>query len=127
MTKCGRDQGPGETNGWTILLRKKLVPLGWVRPAGEGLFEWSRSFRDLLFEMADFLRLEELPPEDAAAEFVLKESGSRLLKDFSLPEIATLFKKAQEFGLDARLRDSVRSPKPPAALRSLHEQARGRE
>ncbi|MDX2081678.1 MAG: hypothetical protein SFU53_12920 [Terrimicrobiaceae bacterium] len=122
QSECAEESS--ESDRWTSLLREKLVPMGWVIPAGDGLFEWTRAFRDLLFEIAEFLRTDDRAPAECIQDFILTESGSRLLKDLTVSEIASLMCKARDFGLDARVRDSVRSPRPPAPLRHLHGNAR---
>ena len=37
------------------LVRDKLIPLRLLIPAGPGTHEWSREYRDLIFEMALFV------------------------------------------------------------------------
>jgi hypothetical protein len=36
---------------WMSLVRSKLVPLKLLIPVGQGIHEWSRTYRDMVFEM----------------------------------------------------------------------------
>jgi len=84
---------------WTVLVRDKLVPLRLLMPVTEGVHEWSPVFRDLLFDMADFLeRHRALDLQKLAQEF-RREHPRELLRSISEKELALLLLKARDYDL----------------------------
>lgn len=86
---------------WANFVRSKLVPFHYVTPVGADLQEWSREYRDMLFEMAEFLQSREaVVSRDLAREFLI-DSHSPGLGDFSLEDIQMLLTKVREYRLAA--------------------------
>ena len=95
------EREPGQIDRWywSNFVSRKLVPFHYVIPVGADLQEWSREYRDLLFEMAAFLDARgSLVTRDLAREF-LKGSDAPALEDFSLEDIQLLLAKARDYHL----------------------------
>ena len=88
-----------DVDKWKILLRRKLIPSRLVIPLTPGLQEWSRAYRDLLFEMADFIREESAHLGAEVADRFRARSRNSLLRQFTNEEILVLLTKVQAYGL----------------------------
>ena len=92
-------------------MREKLIPLGLLIPAGPGIQEWQREYRDLVFAMVEFAKGREGDEQEHAADFILARRHSGLLKLFTFEEICILLRKATSYQLDQpRLLRDVRQP-----------------
>jgi hypothetical protein len=85
---------------WRRLVRNKLVPLKLLIPVGHAIHEWSRTYRDLIFEMAAFVARSEgeVTPE-LIRKFVRGRPRSDIVSTFSESEIGLLMKKSVEYRL----------------------------
>ena len=85
------------------LVRSKLVPLKLLIPVGHGIYEWSRTYRDMVFEMAHFMARYggEVTPE-LIGEFMGRRAKNDIVASFSESEIGLLMTKSVEFNLPIR-------------------------
>jgi hypothetical protein len=85
---------------WLKLVRERLVPLKLLTPAGPGTHEWSRTYRDLIFEMAVFVDRQggEITSQ-LVRKFMASRPANDLVASFSAREIGLLMKKAVEYDL----------------------------
>jgi hypothetical protein len=85
---------------WIRLVRSKLVPLKFLIPIGPGLHEWSRRYRDMIFEMALFMARcgGEVTPE-VIRTFIGKRPRNDVIASFSESEIGVLMRKSVEYNL----------------------------
>ena len=85
---------------WMRLVRSKLIPLKLLIPVGQSTHEWSRSYRDMIFEMAIFMARHG---EGATPELIRKFIGRRprndIVASFSESEIGVLMRKSVEYKL----------------------------
>ena len=85
---------------WTRLVRSKLVPLKLLIPVGQGTHEWSRTYRDMIFEMATFMACyrSEVTSE-LVRKFVGQPPKNDIVASFSASEIEQLMRKSVEYNL----------------------------
>ena len=85
---------------WRRLVRNKLVPLQLLMPVGQAIHEWSRTYRDLIFEMAAFVARSggEVTP-DLIRRFIGRRPKNDIVSSFSESEIGLLMEKSVEFDL----------------------------
>jgi hypothetical protein len=85
---------------WLKLVRERLVPLKLLTPAGPGTHEWSRTYRDLIFEMAVFVDRQggEITSQ-LVRKFMAYRPANDLVASFSAREIGLLMRKAVEYDL----------------------------
>jgi len=85
---------------WTRLVRSKLVPLKLLIPVGQGTHEWSRTYRDMIFEMATFMACYggEVTPE-LVRKFIDRRPKNDIVASFSASEIEQLMRKSVEYNL----------------------------
>jgi hypothetical protein len=85
---------------WVRLVRSKLVPLKLLIPIEENTHEWSRGYRDLIFEMALFIARHGggVTPE-LSRKFISGRPRNNIVASFSESEIALLMKKSLEYNL----------------------------
>ncbi len=85
---------------WTKLVRNKLIPLKLLMLAGQGTHEWSRPYRDMIFEMALFM---DLHGGEVTTELIRKFIGQRprndIVASFTESEIGLLMRKSLEYNL----------------------------
>jgi hypothetical protein len=89
-----------EPRNWMRLVREKLIPLRLLIPARPGTHEWSKTYRNLIFEMALFVDRHggEVTP-DLARKFAVRTQKSELLASFSESELMLLMRKSLEYDL----------------------------
>ena len=88
---------------WMRLVKDKLIPLRLLIPAGPETHEWSRTYRNLIFEMASFVeRHGGQVTLDLARTFVRRTPRVEILANFSEAEITLLMAKSIEYGLPVR-------------------------
>jgi hypothetical protein len=85
---------------WMRLVRNKLVPLKLLIPVGQGTHEWSRTYRDMIFEMALLITRYggEVTPE-LIRKFMRRPSRNDIAASFSEFEIGLLMRKSVEYNL----------------------------
>jgi hypothetical protein len=85
------------------LVRDKLCPLRLLTPAGPGTHEWSRTYRDLIFEMAFFVDRHggEVTPH-LVRKFIDRRPQNDIVESFSETEVGLLMRKAVEYDLPIR-------------------------
>lgn len=84
---------------WANLVRNKLVPAHLLIPTGVGIHEWSRAYRNLLFDMARFAHAHGgVATEDLARAF-RRSQDREALRGFSESEVCLLMAKSLEYGL----------------------------
>ena len=84
---------------WAKLVNSKLVPGKLLIPAGMGIHEWSRAYRNLIFEMAEYVNQNGgMASPDLAKRFA-KGHESEILRQFSEAEIYLLMAKSLEYEL----------------------------
>ncbi len=85
---------------WIRLVRTKLVPLKLLIPVGQSIHEWSRTYRDMIFEMAFFMARHGggVTPE-MIRKFVIRRPRNDLVASFSESEIGLLMRKSVEYNL----------------------------
>ena len=96
------------------LVRIKLLPLKLLMLAGQGIHEWSRTYRDMIFEMALFMDRSggEVTPE-LIRQFISRRPRNDIVASFSESEIGLLMKKSVEYNLPIhRFRRPTRSLEP---------------
>jgi hypothetical protein len=82
------------------LVRDKLIPLRLLIPAGPATHEWSREYRDLIFEMAFFVEGNGGEVTlNLVRKFVNRRPKNDILERFSEPEVSLLMKKSVEYDL----------------------------
>lgn len=82
---------------WLKLVKSKLVPGKLLIPAGMGVHEWSRAYRSLIFEMAEYVnRRGGVATLELAREFIETHDGE-ILHQFSEAEIYLLMAKSMEY------------------------------
>jgi hypothetical protein len=88
---------------WISLVRSKLVPLKLLIPVGQGIHEWSRTYRDMVFEMALFVAHYggDVTPE-LIGKFMGRRAKNDIVASFSESEIGLLMRKSVEFNLPVR-------------------------
>jgi hypothetical protein len=89
-----------ESQTWMKLVEEKLVPLRLLIPARPGTHEWSKAYRNLIFEMALFVHMQggEVTP-DLARQFAGRTRKPELLEGFSESEVVLLMRKSVEYDL----------------------------
>ncbi len=86
-------------SNWLRLVKSKLVPGKLLIPAGMGIHEWSRAYRNLIFAMAEFVNLNGgVASLDLARRFT-KTHNCEILHQFSEAEIYLLMAKSMEYEL----------------------------
>ena len=85
---------------WMRLVHSKLIPLRLLIPIGPGIHEWSRTYRDLIFEMAFFMGRSggEVTPEEVQ-KFIGRRPKNDIVTIFSESEIGVLMRKSVEYNL----------------------------
>ena len=85
---------------WMRLVRSKLVPLKLLIPVGQGTHEWSRTYRDMIFEMATFMACYggEVTPE-LVRKFIGRRPKNDIVASFSASDIEQLMRKSVEYNL----------------------------
>jgi len=85
---------------WMRLVRSKLVPLKLLIPVGQGTHEWSRTYRDMIFEMATFMACYggEVTPE-LVRKFIDRRPKNDIVASFSASDIEQLMRKSVEYNL----------------------------
>ena len=85
---------------WMRLVHSKLVPLRLLIPIGPDTHEWSRTYRDLIFEMALFMGRSggEVTPEEIR-KFIGRRPRNDIVASFSESEIGMLMRKSVEYNL----------------------------
>lgn len=68
-------------------------------PMAAGLYEWSPIFRDLVFDIADFLKGKKSRDWLGLVREFRKEHRRELLRNFSDEELSLLFLKAEDYEL----------------------------
>lgn len=82
---------------WLKLVKSKLVPGKLLIPAGMGIHEWSRAYRNLIFELAEYVNQNGgLATMELAKRFVQEHDGE-VLRQFSEAEIYLLMAKSMEY------------------------------
>jgi hypothetical protein len=109
---------------WLKLVREKLVPLKLLTPAGSETHEWSRTYRDLIFEMAIFVDRQggEITSQ-LVRHFMANQPANDLIASFSAREIGLLLRKAVEYDLpvheDDHLEQGVPSEQASGSVEGL--------
>jgi hypothetical protein len=100
---------------WIRLVRSKLVPLKFLIPIGPSTHEWSRSYRDMIFEMALFMarRGGEVTPE-MIRTFIGRRPRNDAIASFSESEIGVLMRKSVEYNLPIHRSSPVHATARPA-------------
>lgn len=85
---------------WMRLVRSKLVPLKLLIPVGQSTHEWSRTYRDMIFEMALFVARhgDGVTPE-LIRKFISRRPRNDIVASFSESEIGMLMRKSVEYNL----------------------------
>jgi hypothetical protein len=85
---------------WRRLVRNKLVPFKLLIPVGNALHEWSRTYRDMIFEMAAFVARSggEVTPE-LVRKFIGRRPRNDVVSTFSESEIGLLMRKSVAYNL----------------------------
>jgi hypothetical protein len=85
---------------WMRLVRSKLVPLKLLIPVGPNIHEWSRTYRDMIFEMALFVARhgDEVSPQ-VIRSFIGRWPRTDIVASFSESEIGVLMRKSVEYNL----------------------------
>ncbi len=98
---------------WLKLVREKLVPLKLLTPAGSETHEWSRTYRDLIFEMAIFVDRQggEITSQ-LVRHFMANQPANDLIASFSAREIGLLMRKAVEYDLPVHEDDHLDKVSP---------------
>lgn len=81
------------------LVKSKLVPGKLLIPAGMGIHEWSRAYRNLIFEMAEYVNQNGGMATLELARKFAKSHDSEILHQFSEAEIYILMAKSMEYEL----------------------------
>lgn len=84
---------------WLRLVKSKLVPGKLLIPAGMGIHEWSRAYRNLIFEMAEYVNINGGMASLELARRFSREHDSEILHQFSEAEIYLLMAKSMEYEL----------------------------
>ncbi len=93
------------------LVRDKLIPLRLLIPAGPGTHEWSREYRDLIFEMAFFVEGNGGEVTlNLVRKFVNRRPKNDILGRLSEPEVSLLMKKSVEYDLPVYRRMPATKP-----------------
>jgi hypothetical protein len=89
---------------WIRLVRSKLVPRKLLIPVGPSIHEWSRTYRDMIFEMAIFMARYggEVTPE-VIRRFIGWRRRHDIVASFSESEIGVLMRKSVEYNLPVHL------------------------
>ena len=95
---------------WMRLVHSKLIPLRLLIPIGPGIHEWSRTYRDLIFEMAFFMGRSggEVTLEDVL-KFISRRPRNDIVASFSESEIGVLMRKSVEYNLPVHRSSPVRA------------------
>jgi hypothetical protein len=90
------------------LVHSKLIPLRLLIPIGPGIHEWSRTYRDLIFEMASFMDRSggEVTPEEVR-KFIGRRPRNDVVASFYESEIGMLMRKSVEYNLPVHRSSSV--------------------
>ena len=85
---------------WMRLVRSKLVALKLLIPIGPSTHEWSRTYRDMIFEMALFMARYggEVTPE-LVRKFIGRQPRNDTVASFSESEIGLLMRKSVDYNL----------------------------
>lgn len=84
---------------WLRLVKSKLVPGKLLIPAGMGIHEWSRAYRNLIFEMAEYVNLHGGVATLELARRFAKGHDCEILRQFSEAEVYLLMAKSMEYEL----------------------------
>ena len=85
---------------WMRLVRSKLVPLKLLIPVGQNTHEWSRTYRDMIFEMALFMaRHRDGVTPELIRKFISRRPKNDTVASFSESEIGLLMRKSVEYDL----------------------------
>jgi hypothetical protein len=85
---------------WVRLVRTKLVPLKLLIPVGQSTHEWSRTYRDMIFEMASFMAGHgDGVTLETIRKFISLRPTNDLVASFSESEIGLLMKNSVEYNL----------------------------
>jgi hypothetical protein len=89
---------------WMRLVRSKLVPLKLLIPVGPNIHEWSRTYRDMIFEMALFMARHggEVSPQ-LIRSFIGWWPRNDIVARFSESEIGVLMRKSVEYNLPVQV------------------------
>ncbi len=95
---------------WMRLVHNKLIPLRLLIPIGPGIHEWSRTYRDLIFEMAFFMGRSggEVTLEEVR-KFIGRRPRNDIVASFSESEIGVLMRKSVEYNLPVHRSSPVRA------------------
>ncbi len=94
-----KESSVSDRSHWVRLVKSKLVPGRLLIPAGMGVHEWSRAYRNLVFEMADFVNLNGGVATLELARRFSAERGEGIVRQFSEAEIYLLMAKSLEYEL----------------------------
>ena len=85
---------------WMRLVQSKLVPFKLLIPVGQNTHEWSRTYRDMIFEMALFMARHGngVTPE-LIRQFISRRPRNEIVASFSESEIGMLMRKSVEYNL----------------------------
>jgi hypothetical protein len=114
------------------LVDSKLIPLRLLIPIGPGIHEWSRTYRDLIFEMASFMDRSggEVTPEEVR-KFIGRRPRNDVVASFYESEIGMLMRKSVEYNLpvhrSSRLRANSQAIRFQVEKAPLRSEQPGRE